>query len=1043
LLYLETERSIQLKQCRNRLEEIRATVYSQRKEIQGVEMTVTGTGLGPGAIPDAGYKPVKPREVWGGLDETTWFRMHVRIPASMKGQRVVALIRPAVNAWIPDQNGPQEGGESLAYLNGKPVQGLDRNRDEILLADKARGNETFEIHLEATPGTRFNLYHCFHYADIAVFNPLPWDFYWDASVALDVVAALDDNFAPARQLLEVVNAAVKSVDLQHVGKPPYFDSLAAAQKQLRRGIKPFENSYGMGALTLAGHAHIDTAWLWPLRETQRKCSRTFSTVLALMDRYPEFHFSCSQPVQYEWMKRHYPDIFAGIKKRVKEGRWELCGAPWVEPDHNMPWGESLIRQYLYGNRWFQAEFGKRSHIAWVPDSFGYNWQLPQIMTKCQLTAFITTKMDWNQFTLHPYNFYLWEGADGTRIPAIHPPLNYNGDVQPDQLILQWEQFKQKERVTELPFAFGFGDGGGGPTAKMIEHGKRLKNMVGVPKASFGRIEDCVDRMVDNAELDKLPVFRDELYLELHRACQTTQARTKRNNRVCEALLHDTEFLAALAHLHGGEYDNDALVAAWKLVLTNQFHDILPGSSINEVYATCDDHYAKARKLAAKAQSKAVKFLLGRLDTSGDGTPIVVFNSRSWVRNDVVRADVTLPKGYFTVVDPEGKPVPFQKISKGELLFEATGVPPMGYAVYRVLPGSRNGESASGLKVTTAELENQYLRIELDAKGAVSRVYDKIEGREALAPGARGNVLQLFDDRPYAHDAWDIDPNFEEISWEVPPPESIEVLEEGPVRAVVRVVRKTEKSTITQDITLYAMLPRLDFVTHVDWHEKRTFLKVAFPVDVRASRATYEIQFGAIERTTHNSTWHDRARFEVPAQKWADLSEGNYGVSLLNDCKYAYDVMGNQLRLSLLRSSIDPDPHADEGEHWFTYSLYPHGGDWREGTVQQGFELNFPLLALEAAPQTGSLPAAGALVSTDAEHVLVDSVKKHEDSNALIVRVYEAYGQRGPVTLTFQSPPKKVTECDFMEENDGKVSLEGAELKTYFNPFEIKTYKVVF
>lgn len=1043
MLYLETERSILLKQCRNRLEEIHATIYSLRQPIEKVEMTLTGTGKGPDAIPESGYKPVGPREVWGGLDQTTWFRLHVKIPAAMKGQRVVALVRPAVNAWIPDHIGPQEGGESLAYVNGKPAQGLDRNRDEILLAERAKGNESFTIHCEATPGTRWNLYHCWAYADIAVFNSLPWEFYWDATVALDVFETLDDNFAPAQQLIEVVNAAVKAVDLQHIGMPAYLDSLAAAQKQLRKGLKPFENSFGMGALTLAGHAHIDTAWLWPLRETQRKCSRTFSTVLALMERYPEFHFSCSQPVQYEWMKTHYPAIFVGIKKRVKEGRWELCGAPWVEPDHNMPWGESLIRQYLYGNRWFQAEFGKRSHIAWVPDSFGYNWQLPQIMTKCQLTAFITTKMDWNQFTQHPYNFYLWEGADGTRIPAVHPPLNYNGEVQPDQLILQWQQFKQKERISELPFPFGFGDGGGGPTAKMIEQGRRLKNMMGVPKASFGRIEDCVDRMVANADLEKLPVFSDELYLELHRGCQTTQARTKRNNRICEVLLHDAEFLASFAHLHGGEYDNDALVAAWKPVLTNQFHDILPGSSITEVYTTCEEHYAESRKLTAKAQSKALKHLLGTIDTSGDGTPVVVFNARSWVRDDVARAEVSLPKGYFSVIDPEGKPVPFQQLNKGEILFETRGVPPMGYAVYRVVPGTLKPELSGPLTVTTAAIENAFLRVELDASGALARVYDKIEEREVLAPGARGNVLQLFDDRPYAHDAWDIDPNFEEKSWEVPAPESIEVLEEGPVRAVVRVVRKTEKSTITQDITLYAMSPRLDFVTHVDWHEKRTLLKVAFPVDIRASRAAYEIQFGTIERTTHNSNWHDRARFEVPAQKWADLSEGNYGVSLLNDCKYAYDTQGNQLRLSLLRSTIDPDAHADEGEHRFTYALYPHGGDWREGTVQQGFELNYPLLALEATAATGTLPAASALVSVDAEHVLVDGIKKAEDSKALIVRVYEAYGQRGPVTLTFLRPPKKVTECDFMEENDTKVTPKGAEVTTYFKPFEIKTYKVTF
>ena len=1039
----DTERRIEAEQLLARINEIRDTVYSQRQPVKDIQICVTGKNKGPERAPKAGWKPYSPTEFWGGYDQTTWFKINVVVPKHFAGQKVVALFRIADVSFIPGMTGLTEGGESICFVNGVPFQGLDRNRDELFLTNKAKGGEKFELTLEACPSTRFDLNHVFKHADIAIFNQLAWDYYWDAIVALEVYQELDKNFAPARQLLELITESLLMVDLQNIGDKRYIDSLGKAQKKLRAGLKNYEHSYGMGKLVLAGHAHIDTAWLWPLRETKRKCGRTFSTVLNLMDRYPEFHFSCSQAVQYHWVKEYFPELYARIKKRVKEGRWELCGAPWVEPDHNVPSGESLIRQYLIGNRFFEQEFGMRSHIAWVPDSFGYTWQLPQIMTKCGLTAFVTTKIDWSQFTAFPYSMFQWEGADGTKILAVMPPLNYNGNPVPKDCIAQWSQFKQKEHVEELPFPFGWGDGGGGPTMNMIEHGRRLKNIVGVPKVEFGRLEDTVDRMAEQAKSVDLPVYNGELYLELHRACQTTQARTKRNNRKCEFLLHDAEMLSCLAHLSGGGYDASALLDAWRIVLTNQFHDILPGSSITEVYAQADIDYAEANGILENVLKGTLKHLVNTIDTSGEGQAVIVFNTLSWVRNDVAVVATKLPSGKFSVIDSAGHPVPCQKVGKDELIFEARDLPPLGYAVFRIVPDARKVEHGEMLEISTTSMENDFIRIRIDKSGCLTSIFDKVEERECLPKGERGNVLQLFDDRPHLHDAWDFDHNFEDKMWEPAETVSIKVIETGPVRGAVRVIRKTEHSTFTQDIIMYANRPRVDFATHVDWQEKRTLLKVAFPVDVRATRATYEIQYATIERPTHHNTAHDRARFEVPAQKWADLSEGNYGFSLINDCKYGYDVKDNVIRLSLLRASIDPDPLADEGEHEFTYAIYPHPDDWRSGTIQESFELNVPVMAIATPSRKGALPENAAFASLDVDNVIIDTLKKAEDSDAIIVRLYEAYGQRGGATMTFGQTPKRVTECNFMEEEDKPVKLKGNSIDFFVTPYEIRTFKVQF
>ena len=1022
------------RQINDRLNEIRGSIYGHRAPIAGWEAVVTGHKQGPSAPPEDGWEPFEMGSVWGGKDVTMWFKADAPVPEGMAGKRVVAVLRP--------------GGESLTYIDGEPCQGLDRNRDEILLLEKAKGDEKFGVLIESYSHARFDEKHTFQRADLATVNVDIHKFYWSARVVFDTLQILPQGSGSQLRMLDLLNKCVKMVDLGHKGDDRYTESIAEAQKTLDLEMRQFQHSFGLGNLLLSGHSHIDTAWLWPLRDTQRKCGRTFSTVLKYMEEYPYYQFSQSQPQLYEFTKKYYPTIYEEIKKRAKEGRWEPVGATWVEQDSNVSSGESLVRQLLYGNRFFRKEFDVHSRTCWLPDAFGFCWSLPQILKKAGVDFFATTKIDWSQYSKFPYSLFMWQGIDGTRILSIMPPLNYNGSLSVKDCRAQWEQFRQKDQCDEVLYSFGHGDGGGGPTKEMLETGIRLDNMVGVPQCSFGKIQDYFDRLDENVDKEKLPVWNGELYLELHRACQTTQARTKKNNRKSELLYRDAEFLSSMAMLMGGTYPQEKLYEGWKVILCSQFHDILPGSSIGEVYEDADRDYAQVLKAGNEVVSDALKMLAPKIDTSGKGQAIVVVNTLSWARNDVVSARVKLSGEKFSVLDDKGKQVPSQMIGVDgeytEILFEASNIPPLGYAVYRVVEGEAAAGQSGDMAVLSQSMENPLYRIEFDKDGRLCRLYDKRIDREVLAKDCCGNILQFFDDRPHAHDAWDIDFNYTENMQELAQLESVEVTETGPVRATVRMIRKTEKSSIVQDISIYSNLPRIDFVTDVDWWEKKTLMKVAFPVEVLSSRATYEIQFGTIERPTHFNTSWDRGKFEVPAHRWVDLSEGDYGVSLMNDCKYGHDTHDNVLRLSLLRSPTSPDPHADEGKHQFTYSLYPHSGDWRDGeTVQRAYELNCPLMAVSSQSQAGEMPESASFAGVSKKHVLIDTVKKAEDSNEIIIRLYEAYGQRGEVTVNFGIIPEAVAECNLMEEDDSRLKTSGNSVSLYMNPYDIRTIKVKF
>lgn len=1035
--HFDADWDVMLMQLRNRLQEIHSLIFSPRREIQELYRTVTGLGKGPEGIPKTGWSPFKVMERWGGYDQTTWFRMQAVVPAEFSGKTVAALLNPCAYSDVAGTGSREESGEGLAYVNGAPRQGIDRNHGFVILTSKARKDETFDIALECTPGTWHDMSHVFAQAQIAVMNREVWDLYWDGQVYMDVVRHLPVDSTVRRRLFEDLFAAMLTVDLRHPGSKAFLDSVSHARGRIKDSIKAFPAEKHAGALTLLGHSHIDTAWLWPLRETRRKVGRTFATMLKLMEEYPEFHFSASQPELYMFAKENHPALWKGIKRRVREGRWEPCGATWVEQDSNVSGGEALVRQFLYGNRFYEQEFGKRSTVAWLPDAFGFPWTLPQILVQAGMETFHTIKISWSKYTKFPYGYFWWQGIDGSRIRAIMTPLNYNGDPTPKDCTRQWEEFQQKHLVKELPMSFGFGDGGGGPTPKMIEYGKRLANIAGVPRCSFGRTEDCFARMHRQTPAQALPTHNGELYLELHRGCQTTQARTKRNNRKCEWLLHDVELLSAFAALHGLPYNHDAINRAWRILLTHQFHDILPGSSIREVYTDADNNYAAIRDLLGPVQEKARAFLAGKINSQGEGVPFLVWNGLSWKRGGLVTVNVPVPKGAFHVLAADGAVLPSQRVSDTELLVQIHEVPPLGYTVCRLVPGAAAVPLGDEVKATATTLENGCVKVALDACGQFKRVYDKQAGRDVLAKGHPGNVVELFEDRPASNDAWDIDYNFESVRWPIGKPESMELIENGPLRSVIRVVRRTENSLFRQDITLYAGSPRIEVKTFVDWHEKRCLLKVAFPVEILSPRASYHIQFGVTERATHKNTAFDHARFEVPAHHWADLSEGDYGVSLLNDCKYGYDVRDNVLRLSLLRSPVDPDPTADEGEHLFTYALLPHRGDWRAASLREGYELNAPLHAWPVPAEDGPLPETSAFIETDRPNVIIETVKQAEDSDELVVRLYEAHGTRGVVNLKFHVPLAAVRTCNLMEDPGKPLKINKDNTLTLsFTPWQI-------
>jgi alpha-mannosidase len=948
------------------------------------------------------FKPFQVGTSWGagGADEKAYFKLTFSLPAECKGKKTLLRVR--------------SGGEGACYrADGNPWQGLDWIRNDLLLRESAEGTEAFELLLEVIPSrsywAAFDGPVKFEQADIVCENKTIARAAFLAEMCLNLAEALGDESLRAERLWQALD---ESLDAFPWGSAEIGDYEQPAEKAASLLVSLLKRRGEEGRLILDAmpHSHIDTAWLWPFSETVRKCGRTFSTVINYMKQYPHYRFIQSQASLYQFTKENYPPLYESIKQRAAEGRWEPTGAMWVEPDTNVPSGESLIRQILLGNGFFQREFGKRTKVLWLPDVFGYSASLPQILLRADVPYFITHKLGMNEDNRFPYAWFQWEGIDGSRALAHIQQCGYGDPFAPRSLLAA----EKSRRIPEIDFAtymFGWGDGGGGPTENDIRAIELLEDVSGLPRTRLRPVEESFEE----AAQANLPVWRGELYFENHRGTYTTQAAMKRLNRECELALRDAEMLASWEVLLGGEAQAKTFTPLWETVCVHQFHDVLPGSSRRMVYAEAIPTLMKTRDEARRLAEKSLERL-----TKPEKGKMTLANTLSWKRADLVH----LPEDY------KGD-LAVQTVEGGKLAL--VEVPALGLFAAEVA-------AAEGLKADGRTLSNNWIRATFNEKGQLISLYDLERGREAVAEGEAANELRLHEDRPApnryggGNDAWDLN-IFYEKKYRVLEAQKVELTENGPIRATLRFTYCWEKGEIVQDVSLYAHSRRLDFRTHVVWNEDQRVLRAYFPVSVNSDYATYEIQFGHLDRPNHRNTSWEATKFEVCAHKWADLSEGGFGVALLNDCKYGHSALGNRISITLLRATTAPDPEADRGEHDFTYALLPHGEGFLE-VVREAYALNVPLLAAQdrIPKQTFELPIS-------AEHVALETMKPAEDGKGVILRLYDTLNQRGPTELTLPCSAQ-VMETNLMEDNEANLEAGSGRLRFNIKPFEIRTFRIL-
>lgn len=1073
-----------LEKVEKQLKDIRKTVYRQVIPIQVFKARV-GECSGAESLDydDSTWQDFQTGNTWGGYDITAWFRAWVKVPAELAGHKL------ALHLLVGPRDGGESTAESLLYINGHPLQGIDVWHTEAWLPPEEIEKGEFLLALKAWSGVlgvpEKRRFVC---AELAWIDEDAEAFCALAGNLAEAVKVQPEGDLRRVQLLQALNEAFLAIDFLKPGSQAFYNSIAEARHCLEGKLASLGHVAEIRpVVTGVGHAHIDLAWLWRLQHSREKAARTFSTALHLMRQYPEYVFMHSSPQLYKFLKQDYPELYERVKEKIRSGQWEIEGGMWVEADTNLTSGESLVRQLLLGKRFIREEFGIDMQTLWLPDVFGYSAALPQIMRKSGIRRFMTTKISWSQFNRFPYDTFNWRGLDGSEVlthfvttpDAGSPFFTYNGQISASEVKGIWENYHQKEINSELLLLFGWGDGGGGPTKDMLESARAFRKLPGLPEVRLGKAGEYFDRLQASLVGKDIPTWDGELYLEYHRGTYTSQAANKRANRQSELLFHDAEWLASMADILNGTslYPADALREAWELILLNQFHDVLPGSSIRQVYEDSQVDYAKIRyagELVVNWSSLRVQNQM-RLPTNS----LVVWNTLSWQRSGLVE----LPYNVELATQAE---LPVQQVQVGDekkLLVEVKNVPTCGYQAYPLAEtaqpvganwqavqqaGTVRGFSRSiptggdapfpeirpelnlfsdgDLKVQADYLENSYYRIEINPLGQIVRLWDKRQQREVLVQGGRGNVFQVFEDMPMKFDAWDIDIYYQEKMREIADLVEAVAEEVGPLRGVLRLRWRFADSEITQRLTIYRYSPRIDFRTEVDWREHQVLLKVAFPVEVRATRATYDVQFGSLERPTHWNTSWDTARFESVGHKWVDLSEGNYGVALLNDCKYGHDVKDNVMRLTLIKSAVQPDAQADQGRHVFTYALLPHAGDWRTArVVQEAYELNVPLRASQVEScQNGSLPISLPFAQVDDENVILETLKHAEEGDGWIVRLYECAQSRSQaVNVEFGLPLRKAVECNLMEEDEQSVDFAGRRLIFPIKPFEIKTFKVWF
>lgn len=984
------------------------------------------------------WNTVKAGDCWSGRDRYLWMHKEVSIPKEWAGRRVVGIFD-----FGKTGGGNNSGFEAMCYINEKPYQGVDSNHMEVFFPEELCGSSfrlTFRLWSGLEGGGVPKVQeHRINRADLAWLDEKTDDLYYMGSLILDTINQLADGDPVKYDLRIALDRACHCIDWSYPGSETFYETLHQADVLLNERI----DSMGKQSLInvhCVGHTHIDMAWLWRLKHTHEKASRSFSTVLRMMEMFPEYIFLQTQPQIYEYIKEDFPEIYEEIKKRVKEGRWETDGGMWVEADCNLTSGESLTRQLLIGSRFIKEEFGKDVEYLWLPDVFGYSWALPQILKKSGIDMFMTTKISWNQYNRMPHDTFYWKGMDGSQVlthfittpePWNEPGswfYTYNGLLTAKTVKGVWDAYSEKEVNKDMLVSFGYGDGGGGVNRDLLEARRRLDKIPGLPNvktSTAGEYFRKLKKTVKDTE-QYVHTWDGELYLEYHRGTYTSQGYNKRMNRKMELLYRKAEWLTAMNAVRENDLSvagQEKLTKGWKMILTNQFHDIIPGSSIHEVYEDSRRDYEVIRQIGEEVVFDYTKKALVDRESS-----YTVYNASGWKLDTmaVVRGSDT---GIYT--DEAGNVLLSQQVEGMHYVY-VKDVPPMGHKTILFTKGKELPEK-SVFTVNGKNIETPFYSVSLNDYGQITRLYDKEEGREVLVRGERGNVLQVFEDKPLDNDAWDIDIFYQQKMREITDLTVFEVTKCGALCLTIHMEWKYMNTTVSQDMTLYSLDRRIDFKTDVDFQERQQLLKAAFTVDVRSTYATYDIQYGNVRRPNHWNTSWDQARFESVGHRFADLSERNYGVALMNDCKYGYDVKDNVMRISLLRSGLQPDHLQDLGRHQFTYALLPHKGDFVEGgVVESAYALNNPMDVYEGVEED----TCGSFFTLDNEQIEVDAVKKSEDGRYLVVRFHDFAGARQRVELKPSFAYKAWAESDLMERplaefTDGKVAME-------LHPYEIKT-----
>ncbi len=967
--------------------------------------------------PKDDYKPYDLTVTLDKLDGYYWFRTELHTPSIESDEYLVLRMTTGrEGAW--DATNPQ----GILYLNGKMTQGFDTNHREAYLE----------------PNTDYTL-HNYFYIGLAAGNPIRCEMalyavnsrieklYYDLKVPFDSCQILREDSDEAIKTMSVLVDAVRLLDMRDVSSNEFFTSVETTIAFLEKEFyEKLCSTEGKPVINCIGHTHIDVEWKWNRDQTREKIQRSFSTAKALMDKYPEYKFMLSQPELYRYLKEEAPEKYEELKELVNNGRWEPEGSMYVEPDCNLTSGESLIRQIIHGKRFFKEEFGVDNKVLFLPDVFGYSAALPQILKKCGVEHFVTSKISWNDTNKMPVDTFIWEGIDGTELFTTFiteqdvnglngkdkQRTTYNGFIKPTRVKGTWDRFGQKEYCDQVLMTFGFGDGGGGPTKEMLENQRRLsKGLPGMPVTKIGFLSEHLDTMREQFEKNckrtsRIPKWVGELYLEYHRGTYTSIAKVKKGNRKSEFLLGNTEALSITDLCFGGSYDADGLNKAWRRVLHNQFHDILPGSSIKSVYDYTDIDYKMISDYGNSVIDEKLDSISKKISTSGG---VLLYNPTGFERKAVITIN-------------------------GEYCETNDTVAPFGWKVVRP------EKAENRIKLCGLCAENDYYKLVINDVGQICELYDKENGRNVIKSGTCGNVLNTYYDDPTKYDAWEIEDYYVLSKRTIDTKATITPIVDG-TRAGFVIEREYMHSNIKQIVWLYSQSRRIDFDTELDWHDHHQILKAEFPFDVHATSATYDVQFGHVTRPTHRNTSWDEAKFEVYAHKWMDIAENGYGVALLNDCKYGHSVNGSTVSLTLLKCPTDPCPDADEGKHTFTYSILPHANDFRDASViDASWELNQPLYERQIDASSGVLPESFSLVSADAKNVVITAVKRAENDNGLIVRLHDAYDKKSIVTLCVPKDFTKAAICDMLENEVETIAINDGKVTFPLSNFEIVTLK---